>query len=610
MADSRNRTLVDPDLSAGGESTVSRPLVDAAAPTASDTRPPAPEPPPDIPRYTIVRQIGHGGMGVVYEAIGPLGVRVALKVIHPHKVSPVLMARFRQEARAMMDLEHPNLARIFDYGEHAGLPYFTMKLLSGRTLADLLPKFVGDPAAGLRAILPVVDAAGYLHGQQKVHRDLKPSNVLLGDRDQPYVADLGLIKELADPDASPAVGAAEPPNSTPTPARGKSTTLTHTGAQVGTRGYMSPEQFAGDQSRIGPPADVYALGVILHEIGWGVRPGFANELLVFPEPGPADPVLATGLRGVVTRCLELQPQDRYPTAVDLGRELRALLDVPSPSAPSRRRVLWLAGVGAAGLATAGVARWAIGYWRGDPETLPPPDPLAEIRKELAENGSVELIGPDGQWRWHEWLAGEGVWQPDPTGGGRLGDPDRPAGPDGTRLFEIARGLDETGFRLVVEIAQLGPSGEVGAYVGRSLQQTKKGPVHCLLAVTLQEFQVTPDPKKGPRVHRRVQARACPVTNARGFQDAGPVAQRFDPGPPGTPVTMTLDLSATEFVVSVGGRELVRTNRNRFMPSARELGIDGGGGLTPTFHPSEGLGLFLNYSAMAVRTARLERFGGV
>jgi hypothetical protein len=149
------------------------------------------------------------------------------------------------------------------------------------------------------------------------------------------------------------------------------------------------------------------------------------------------------------------------------------------------------------------------------------------------------------------------------------------------------------------------------YVGRSLQSVAAGPVHCMVAVVIQDHGNPPGPRQDPRVHRRVQVRTCPAAGARGFQEAGPEAKAADPGRPGAPVVVSVDLSRSEFAATVGGRELLRAGRNRFLAAGRavRIGRAGGGAVTPTFAPSEGVGLFLNDSPLAVRSARLERLGG-
>jgi hypothetical protein len=252
------------------------------------------------------------------------------------------------------------------------------------------------------------------------------------------------------------------------------------------------------------------------------------------------------------------------------------------------------------LTGAGVAaiRWAVNSRRKDP-----PDPLEEIQRELADKGSVDLLLPDGRWRWHEWVAGEAEWTAGPEGGGF----DAPRGR--TRLLEVARGLSDSGFRLTVRFRQARPGAEVGVYVGRSQQPSSRGPSHCLVALVADDYRPPPGPGGQPYVARWVLARSAPADGNGEFWDAPPI-DRPPPasGRPGDWIDAVLTLTADRLSVQADGREFRRRSRSQLLPSAQQLGFARTGfeGLTPTFHPTEGVGLFATNSRIEVSTARLDR----
>jgi serine/threonine protein kinase len=372
---------------------------------------------PEIPRYTIVRQIGRGGMGVVYEAIGPLGVHVALKVIHPEKVGPTLLARFEQEARAMMELDHPDLIRIYDYGEYAGGPYFTMKLMAGRTLANVLSDLWHTPRTTLQLAARIARAVAFVHSRKKVHRDLKPTNILLNDRNEPTISDLGLIKETLD------TGPPEPTTG-PTFSRGYSSTLTQTGMRLGTEAYMSPEQAAGEHARIGPATDVWALGVMLHEMIWAQRPRLSDDGVVqFPDwPGMpllSEPELVARVRPIVERCLVRDPEGRYPSAQELAEDLIAIIksdELVAPETPRKNRWQWWLAAAAACLV--GIVWLGVAALRDEPDSTQngqlPESARNPFERERPIGVPVHLLRDDHQPVEYRVLAGAGRLNALPT----------------------------------------------------------------------------------------------------------------------------------------------------------------------------------------------------
>jgi serine/threonine protein kinase len=270
------------------------------------------EPPRTFGDFELVRELGRGGMGVVYEARQQsLNRTVALKmVLRGELASEADRARFRAEAEAAARLVHPNIVQVYEVGDVAGQPYFAMQYVPGRTLARRLAEGPLSPQEAARLIAAVARAVDHAHQNGVVHRDLKPANVLLAADGTPKITDFGLAKLLD------AAGS-----------------LTQTGAIIGTPSYMAPEQ-ARAEKQLGPAADVYALGAILYECLTG-RPPFQaatalDTLLLVQEqdavpPRLLNPGVPRDLETVCLKCLEKSPSRRYPSAAALASDLEAFV---------------------------------------------------------------------------------------------------------------------------------------------------------------------------------------------------------------------------------------------------------------------------------------------
>ena len=292
-----------------------------------------------ISHYRILKKIGSGGMGTVYEAEDiKLRRRVALKFL-PEEFAgdSQWIQRFLAEARAASALNHPNICTIYEVDEVDGCLLLAMELLEGQTLQKtidgkpLAVKTILDLGAQIAAAL---DAA---HSKGIVHRDVKPANIFVTAQRQVKILDFGIAK-LTTPTQSP-----------------EGTTLsyrTQTGVVVGSAGYMSPEQVRGEL--VDPRSDIFAFGCVLYEMLTGKRaferPGLVQTMyaIVHDEPAPISQTAATtslGLERVVKRCLEKNPGHRFQSAADLAFALQSpgspLVAHGSASSPRRWKTVLL-----------------------------------------------------------------------------------------------------------------------------------------------------------------------------------------------------------------------------------------------------------------------------
>jgi serine/threonine-protein kinase len=269
------------------------------------------EPPRRFGDYELLDELARGGMGVVYRArqvsLGPV---VALKMILSGQfASEAEIRRFRAEAEAAAQIDHPNIVPIFEVGRHQGHAFFSMKLIRGGNLARHLPRYLDDPQAVARLVATIARTIQHAHRKGMVHRDLKPSNILIDDSGQPLIADFGLVKRS-----------------------GEGSSLTASGALLGTPAYMAPEQVSGDEAS--PAADIYSLGAILYQMLTG-RPPFrggtvAETLAQVLEQDPLSPrrvrpAIPRELEFICLKCLEKDPAKRYRSAAALGADLERFL---------------------------------------------------------------------------------------------------------------------------------------------------------------------------------------------------------------------------------------------------------------------------------------------
>jgi eukaryotic-like serine/threonine-protein kinase len=292
--------------------------------------------PDQLPRsfgdYELLEELGRGGMGVVYKAKQKSLQRiVALKMILRGAMATTAdQARFQAESRAAAHLQHPNIVAVYEAGECTGQAYFSMQYVEGQTLASLMTAGPLRPHDAARILAAVSRAVHFAHQHGILHRDLKPSNVLLDRDGLPHVTDFGLAKRVP-PTRSAELGARSeeipqfefrPPS------------LTISGAIIGTPAYMAPEQVSNSRGKPSPASDVYSLGVILYEMLTG-RPPFqgatpVDTLLLVLDQDPVRPRLLNpkvdpDLELICLKCLQKEPDLRYPSAADLAADLEAFL---------------------------------------------------------------------------------------------------------------------------------------------------------------------------------------------------------------------------------------------------------------------------------------------
>ena len=265
--------------------------------------------------YRIERRLGRGGMGILYLAVEPgLDRRVALKLIAPEAAAEEVFARrFAEESRIAASIEHPNVVPIYAAGEEGGVPFIAMRYVAGSDLNQRIARegrLVPERAVAL--IAQVANGLDAIHAAGLVHRDVKPANVLLSGGegvDHAYITDFGVARNVATQSG-----------------------LTQTGRFVGTLDYVAPEQISG--GAIDARVDVYALGCLLFKLLTGEVPypreGEAARLYAHlndPPPAPSlyAPEVSMALDDVVVRAMSKQPEDRYPSAGDLGRAAVAAL---------------------------------------------------------------------------------------------------------------------------------------------------------------------------------------------------------------------------------------------------------------------------------------------
>jgi serine/threonine protein kinase len=465
----------------------------------------ADEPFPNLPDYTVVEKLGRGGMGDVYRVRNALGMEYALKMVRKGQLTEAGRERFFREAKAMSEMKHPNVAPILNYAKHDGRPYFVMPVYPC-SLADRMEEYRADPKKAMKLMAEVAEGVGYLHSKSTpvIHRDLKPHNILLTDDGVPVVSDFGLVKDLGDleTETPPAAGSGSASGETkPSDVKRKKTVV---GTVIGTKPYMHPAQAAGLTNLANPKWDVWALGVIMHELLTGKRPPSSEGAAKLldpkepdnPPPSSFKPGLDPKLERIVRKCLARDEKERYADGAEVATALNLLVKIES----DRTWHLKIAGV----LTVAAcliVTAIALRPRSKDPASTSSVRPLSEKEKieqsrmqlvdRLNRNENIELISDEGHPNYYQLRGHRPESKP---------VEDAPAFTISTHetiLVELVpAGACPHGFELTARIQVLssqGPISQYGLYGAHNPQMPEEGPDHVFALWAFSEFtDIVPD----------------------------------------------------------------------------------------------------------------------
>ncbi len=372
-----------------------------------------PQPGQTIAHYQLLEKIGEGGMGLVYRALDTkLHRHAAIKILPPELTAdPERRLRFQREALATAALNHPNIAVIYEIGDHEGVPFIAMEFVEGKALRALLSKGPLPPEDAMRIAMQIASGVARAHQAGIIHRDLKPENVIVGMDGHVKILDFGLAKLRAGEETPirPELSRADMETI--------SAEMTREGKILGTAAYMSPEQARGEA--VDHRSDIFSLGVNLYEMVTGETPFVGQTPMdtlsmilreVPPTASSVNAVVPSELDRIISKCLEKAPGDRYQSTTDLVVDLRRLhrstdshpIPRPPTAEPKKKRALLprLAAAVAlvAALAVASVAVWRSGWLGGGERAGPSPELRPQrLTANPAENWVTDGdISPDGR----------------------------------------------------------------------------------------------------------------------------------------------------------------------------------------------------------------------
>ncbi len=576
-ADTANPTLRSPPLPERDLPTApARPAAPTGTAAPGHDTASAQTPAPGLPHapagYDLLERLGGGGMGDVYLAREHASERlVAMKFLR-YPGSPDAVERFLVELRALARIDHKNVVRLYADDFLRSDPYFTMEYMPRGSLARCGPLPPAEAVAIARAVAGALSAA---HAEQIIHRDLKPSNILLAADGTPKVADFGLAKRLDD-DLS----------------------LTPASGALGTVQYMPPEQVTSRNGEIGPWSDVFGLGATLYHLLCGKPPftgGTSQDIImkVLAESPPRLRDVPAALEGIVFKCLEKDPKDRYQSMAELIADLDRFTagDVKKitalPLTRWRRAKRWARrnrrGVAAALVVLIAVAGAAVLGAAFKPQ---PSDPAAEMRRHLAEGKPVELLGADGKPRWHQWLVGNADFDPEPPAGGGFS-----FATTGTAILLLLPELGIDRYHLSVELCQLKVAAGAGGgpaaqndyagviFVHQKIDAGAGAKLSYAPAVCFSDRQASPTgPFRKPFMgYYELGFAEVPLSWGAPYKKQWAVGE-LDPAPglPGPWRTIDIDVSPEAITVHLPGnartytRDQLQTHADDSAPDLRQL----------------------------------------
>jgi len=329
-------------------------------------------------RYEVVRELGRGSMGVVYQGYDPvIGRTVAIKTMLTEGLTSQefqeFRARFQREARAAGVLSHPNIVNVFDYGEDSGILYLIMEYLEGKSLEKLVE---GQNILPIETIIPIYDqvcsALDHAHQHSIVHRDIKPANIMILDNGLVKVTDFGIAKMM-------------------------SMGMTQAGQVLGTPNYMSPEQVKGRQ--IDGRSDIFSLGIILYDLVTGEMPFAGQNIttviykIINENPIPPrelDATIHPGLSYVICKALAKSPDERYQTCRELAYDLKNFKYVGGPAVPSATAIFKVPPLPSTDLERAAAPPVEISR---PPAAPAEPARIAPIQQPSPDQAPVQVIAP-------------------------------------------------------------------------------------------------------------------------------------------------------------------------------------------------------------------------